>query len=53
MRLANPICALFVLIASAEEVFSDNSLQSFTHAPVADNHSDEAVNAGNRGKLRE
>lgn len=28
----------------AEEVFSDNSLQSFTHAPVAVNHPDEAIN---------
>ncbi|WP_426235849.1 DUF2213 domain-containing protein [Pararhizobium sp. DWP1-1-3] len=31
----------------AEEVFSDKSLQSFTHAPVTVNHPDEAVNAGN------
>lgn len=37
----------------AKEVFSDNGLQSFTHAPVTDNHPDEVVNAGNLSKQTE
>lgn len=36
---------------SPEEVFSDASLQSFSHAPITDNHPSEMVDASNWAQL--
>lgn len=46
-EVGKPDMSMVRVYRPAEEVFADNSLQSFTHAPVTVNHPDEAVNSGN------
>jgi hypothetical protein len=46
-EVGKPEMAVVRVHRSADEVFSQDSLQSFTHAPVTVDHPAQAVNAGN------